>query len=80
VFDHTSVLRFIEWRWGLKPLTVRDATAHNLAETLDFGRLIGNAPAYPVPPGPFGTPCPNTTEPNKWLALREMARGFGWPI
>jgi phospholipase C len=35
-FDHTSVLRFIEWRWNLEPLTVRDETANNLAQALDF--------------------------------------------
>jgi phospholipase C len=29
VFDHTSVLRLIEWRWNLAPLTVRDATANS---------------------------------------------------
>ena len=27
VFDHTSILKMIEWRWGLQPLTVRDAAA-----------------------------------------------------
>jgi phospholipase C len=35
-FDHTSVLRMIEWRWGLPALTARDANARNLAEMLDF--------------------------------------------
>ena len=25
LYDHTSVLKFIEWRWGLAPLTARDA-------------------------------------------------------
>jgi phospholipase C len=34
--DHTSVLKMIEWRFGLAPLTVRDAAANNLAEVLDF--------------------------------------------
>lgn len=24
LLDHTSVLKMIEWRWGLAPLTVRD--------------------------------------------------------
>jgi phospholipase C len=23
-YDHTSVLKMIEWRWGLAPLTARD--------------------------------------------------------
>ena len=26
VFDHTSVLKLIEWRWGVPPLTARDAS------------------------------------------------------
>jgi phospholipase C len=58
VYDHTSVLRLIEWRWGLAPLTVRDGTARNLAEVLDFGRHDPAAPALPAPAGPFGGPCP----------------------
>ena len=42
-FDHTSVVKLIEWRWGLHPLTQRDAsTAHtdpgNLATVLDLAR------------------------------------------
>ena len=37
VYDHTSVLKMIEWRWGLDPLTPRDAAARNIAEVLDFG-------------------------------------------
>jgi phospholipase C len=79
LFDHTSVLRFIEWRWGLKPLTVRDATANNLAEALDFSRPKRRAPRYPVPPGSFGTPCPSSSV-NKWTVLRDLARGLGWPV
>lgn len=35
-YDHTSILKMIEWRFGLEPLTVRDAGASNLAEVLDF--------------------------------------------
>ena len=36
VYDHTSILKLIEWRWGLKPLTPRDHYARNLAPALDF--------------------------------------------
>src|SRR6266852_7150010 len=56
-FDHTSVLRLIEWRWGLEPLTVRDASANNLAQALDFEQSNGLAPLYSVPSGPFGAAC-----------------------
>jgi phospholipase C len=37
VFDATSVLRFIEENWGLKPLGGRDATATSLGRAFDFG-------------------------------------------
>jgi phospholipase C len=36
LYDHTSILKMIEWRFGLAPLTPRDAAANNLAEVLDF--------------------------------------------
>ena len=50
VYDHTSVLKMIEWRHGLAPLSVRDAAARNLAEVLDFtGKPNLKAPKYNVP-------------------------------
>jgi len=49
VFDHTSVLRMIEWRWGLRPLNGRDRAANNLAAALDFSRRRLQAPRYAVP-------------------------------
>ncbi len=56
-FDHTSILRMIEWRFGLPPLTVRDQTANNLADVLDFALPDVSTPVFTVPTGPFGTPC-----------------------
>jgi len=35
-YDHTSILRLIEERWGLQPLTQRDQNANSLARVLDF--------------------------------------------
>lgn len=35
-YEHCSILRMIEWRWGLEPMRLRDAKARNLAEALDF--------------------------------------------
>src|SRR5881296_2926053 len=57
-YDHTSVLRMIEWRWGLDPLTVRDATANNLADELDFTQPDPTpGPLYTVP-DVIGKFCP----------------------
>ena len=56
-YDHTSVLKMIEWRWSLSPLSVRDEAANNLAETLDFKAKRKHPPVYAVPP--FASPaCP----------------------
>ena len=38
VYDTTSILRFIEWRYGLQPLTSQDAATNNLLVAFDFGQ------------------------------------------
>lgn len=60
VYDHASILRTIEWRWKLAPLSVRDAQANNLADELNFGSPQLTAPVIDVPGGPFGKVCPST--------------------
>jgi phospholipase C len=60
VFDHTSVLKLIEWRWGLQPLTPRDASSdvNNLAFALDFNNPQSSVPALPKPHTPLiAAPC-----------------------
>ena len=51
-YEHCSVLKMIEWRWGLKPMTMRDRYAKNFAEALDFTqrRDAVALPAYDPPP------------------------------
>jgi phospholipase C len=72
----------IEWRWGLDPLTVRDATANNLADVLNFGAVRNHVPTFSVPAGPFGSPCPGTIDPGApdFTALAALAASLGWPI
>ena len=82
VFDHTSILRMIEWRWNLAALTVRDETANNLATALDFRAPSLMAKQFAVPPGPFGTLCSLPSSAlmlNKWEQLRGLAAVSGWP-
>ena len=83
VLDHTSILKLIEWRWGLPPLTVRDQTAVNLAEVLDFAAPDYAAKPIAVPTGPFGELCipglPDETD-LEWLPLLQMAADYGWPL
>ena len=81
LYDHTSVLKMIEWRWNLRALTVRDASANNLAETLNFSAPNVSAPHFTVPPGPFGVPCfLSQADIDNAAALLEMAAGFGFPV
>jgi phospholipase C len=82
-FDHTSVLKLIEWRWGLAPLTVRDAAANNLAYALDFDHPNYFAPLYGVPGGPFAGVCPQavtTGEQSEWATLQTLAGSLGFPL
>ena len=37
VYDTTSILRFVEWRWNLRPLGERDANANNLLNAFEIG-------------------------------------------
>jgi len=81
-YDHTSVLKMIETRFRLAPLTVRDATANNLLDVLDLGQPNMNAPAFDVPPGPFGLSCPlaGGIETSEWFPLVLMALESGFPL
>ena len=60
-FEHTSVLKMLEWRWGLAPLTQRDANARNLAEMLDFSLARTDQPAVPSPTAPIVLACGPTS-------------------
>jgi phospholipase C len=81
-YDHTSVLRMIEQNWDLKPLSMRDASANNLALELDF-TLQRDPPQFAVPQGPFGVPCPSEGPGNGFAeasGLRDLAVQNGFPV
>jgi phospholipase C len=91
VFDHTSVLRLIEWRWNLPPLSVRDATARNLATALQLGgRPRLDAPSYDVPAFvSAGCTAPAAAAPatatatgsqGEWAGLAELAAQHGFAV
>jgi len=51
-YEHCSVLRMIEWRWNLEPMTTRDRTAKNLADALDFKNRRAALALPPFTPPP----------------------------
>jgi phospholipase C len=83
-FDHTSILKMIEWRWGLKPLTPRDKNARNLATVLDLSQANLEAPQYDVPPF-TSTGCTTSadlegSEFHEWPALKQHLLDNGWKL
>jgi phospholipase C len=88
VFDHTSVLRLIEWRWSLSPLSVRDATADNLASALVLGhKPRTRADPYAVPAfvsagctPPAGAPAARPAPDDEWSGLAHVARANGFAV
>jgi phospholipase C len=58
-YDHTSVLKLIEWRWNIPPLTKRDASNEiaNLALALNFSSIDTSIPDLPTIAEPPLDPC-----------------------
>jgi phospholipase C len=93
VYDHTSILKMIEWRHGLAPLTPRDQSARNLAEVLDLRSapnlsvptwsvptVISSACGGPSAPSAPSTTTSSTTDPYaESRALRVLADRFNFP-
>ena len=75
-FDHTSVLKLIEWRWTLAPLTARDASndVGNLRDALDFAHPDTSVPPLPLPLPPPPMACPETTGDES--AFEDLAAQF----
>ena len=88
-FDHTSVLKLIEWRHDLLPLTARDGSQDiaNLLDVFDFRRPDASVPSLPLPPPPPPNPCgPTNPGPaaaaidSTWADLRQSGLLAGWPV
>ena len=61
-FDFTSPLKLIEERFGLAPLTTRDASAHDMLDCFDF-RQKPLAPDILTPQTPLDFSGMKTTQP-----------------
>jgi phospholipase C len=58
-YDHTSVLKFIQWRFNMPPLTSRDGSDQvaNLALALNFAQPNLTVPVLPNISTPLPNPC-----------------------
>src|SRR5262249_49899540 len=79
LYDHTSVLRFIESTFGLAPLTVRDANANNLADELDFSSARAAPKPFKLPSVHYGVPCFSSGPFQQVNGLQQLARQYGFP-
>jgi phospholipase C len=50
VYDHTSILAFLEHKWNLPAMTYRDANANNLLDFLDLDAIKRGRPTFPELP------------------------------
>jgi phospholipase C len=64
VIDHTSVLKTIETRWGLPPLTARDKAAPSLGDVLTLATPRTDDPLNGVAPPSSNSPHPNQSQPS----------------
>jgi phospholipase C len=79
LYDHTSILKMVEWRFGLQPLAPRDAAARNLARTFYFDEPRAGLPLLPTvtDPGPHVCSSPDSgmaAEDPFWAQLRDKVR------
>ncbi len=75
VDDHTSILKFIETRFGLTSLTARDSAADGMLDMFDF-----NTANFATPPtftAPTVTPC---TAPTITLQPTDQTVNAGQPV
>jgi phospholipase C len=88
-------LKLIEWRWGLAPLTARDASSDvaNLAYALNFKEPDNSVPVLPQPQAPLlPAPClanlgggilstgSTTAPPTEWQVLGNQATALGFTV
>jgi phospholipase C len=78
-YDHTSILRFLEYRFGLEPLTERDANARNIGEVFDYAqapRLHIGIEQVETPTVFYSSGCPSGE--SEEAALTDFDRYAEW--
>jgi len=71
-YDTTSILKFIETRWGLPSLTTRDAAVNDLTNAFDFGPAAQPTPA-PTTGGTTTPGMPTTGQGDNSFELWSVA-------
>ena len=85
VYDHSALVKFVSWRFGLAPLARRDRSSRNLANAFDFRHPDFSVPTVPFVPDPGPHSCDAALpvggvddEEPFWLELKEYADRSAW--
>jgi phospholipase C len=78
--DHTSILKTLEQRWGLPPLTARDAAAPDVGAVLSLGSPRTDDPlaGVSVPKSRGANPAANETSHLEQVYEQLAARDAAW--
>jgi len=89
-YGHESILKFIEYRWGLTPLVTRDRMANNIGLSFDWDNPRFEPPDLPHPHHIVSMPCalgggdllPESYEAhaNDLADLEGLAHRFGFRV
>lgn len=80
LYDHTSILRMIEWSWDLPALAPRDAAANNLADLLNLGGRPDLETPHWTLPSFVPQDCTTTWFDSIWKRVQSSARTQGYPV
>ena len=80
LYDHTSVLKFIESSWNLPPLTPRDAAANNLGDVLDLGGTPNLDTPHWTMPNFTPDDCAEQWIDKIWNGVLNTAKVQGYPV
>lgn len=77
-YDTTSILKFMETRWGLAPLGMRDAAVNDLTNAFDFSQAApttSTSPSAPASSAPAPS-APVNTAPTPPIVVPPPGQGF----
>ena len=88
LFGFESILKLIEHRFALRPLTTRDREANNIGTTFDWERPGFGRPRLPNPEQIAALPCSTAgltdesaqAHESDLAALEGLADRFGFPV
>jgi phospholipase C len=85
LFEHTAMLKLVEWRFGLQPLSLRDKKSNNIADVLNFDPAAADLSIPDLPivadPGPHICGSPGVgmaAEDPFWVELRDHVHRTAW--